>query len=274
MDVELFLEGQAKWEMDSPFHLVMLHEMLQHASEQGQKEVEHMVCWGCQHKLPKLDPEADVSTVQLVGPQTSRKEIESLYYEVYKLQRLPGSPPRDPELMAEVVSSLEDHQEQEWRETPHTSGEPNSTDVWPPRSRTPQRRDTSRERSLTEVREAHHRALVIAAALEEEIEWLSCPLSRASQKDKTSHTAGTTTDIGLGDRRGGAARCGWRIAMPLTSNIHLLKGIQSLGEGQQPLKISIWRNHWSKGQRSSASSRGQLRVWRRRKWRHPPLNPQ
>ena len=47
---------------------------------------------------------------QLVGPQTSRKEVESLYYKVYKLQRLPGSPPREPELIAEVVSSLEDCQ--------------------------------------------------------------------------------------------------------------------------------------------------------------------
>ena len=44
------------------------------------------------HGLPKLDPEADVSAVQLVGPQTSRKEIKSLYYEVYKLWRLLGSP--------------------------------------------------------------------------------------------------------------------------------------------------------------------------------------
>ena len=36
--------------------------------------------------------------------------------------------------------------------------------------------DASKERSLTEVREAHHRALVMVATLEEEIEWLSCPL--------------------------------------------------------------------------------------------------
>ena len=47
------------------------------------------------------------------GPRLNRREIESLYYEVYKLQRLPGSPPGEPELMAEVVSSLEDCQGQE-----------------------------------------------------------------------------------------------------------------------------------------------------------------
>ena len=102
MDVKLFLEGQTMWEVDSPHHLVMF----QHASEQGQKEAECMV-W---HGLLKLDPEADISAVQLVGPQTSRKDIESLYYEVYKLQQLLGSPSREPELIAEVVSSLEDCQ--------------------------------------------------------------------------------------------------------------------------------------------------------------------
>ena len=96
--------------MDSLHCLMMLHEMFQHASEQGWKEAEGMVCQGCQHKLLKLNPEADISAVQLVGPQTSRKEIESLYYEVYKLQRLPGSPPGELELVAEVVSSLEDCQ--------------------------------------------------------------------------------------------------------------------------------------------------------------------
>ena len=44
MDVELFLEGQVRWEADSPHCLMMLHEMLHHASEQGQKEAECMVC--------------------------------------------------------------------------------------------------------------------------------------------------------------------------------------------------------------------------------------
>ena len=85
MDVKLFLEGQAGWEKDSPHHLMMLHKMFQHASEQGRREAEHMVHQGCQQGLLKLDPEADVPAVQLVGPMTSRKEIESLYYEVYKL---------------------------------------------------------------------------------------------------------------------------------------------------------------------------------------------
>ena len=35
MDVKLFLEGQTKWEADSPHHLMMLYKMFQHATDQG-----------------------------------------------------------------------------------------------------------------------------------------------------------------------------------------------------------------------------------------------
>ena len=94
MDVELFLEGQTKWEEDSPPWLVMLYEMFKHAANEGWKEAEHTVCRGHWQGLPKLDLEADLSAIQLVGPETSKEEIVSLYLKVYKQQRLPGSLPR------------------------------------------------------------------------------------------------------------------------------------------------------------------------------------
>ena len=106
MDVELFLEVQTKWEKDSPHWLVMLSEMFRHTTDEGQKEVECMVCRGCWEGLPKLDPEVDLSAIQFVGPKTIKEEILSLYLEVYKQQRLPGSPPGELELMEEVVSSF------------------------------------------------------------------------------------------------------------------------------------------------------------------------
>ena len=149
VDFELFLEGQARWEEDSPHHLVILYEMFQHASEQGQKEAECMICRGHHHGLPKMGPKVDISAIQLVGPQTSREEFKSLYYEVYKLWRLLGSPPREPELVAEVLSSLEDCQGWEGGKMPWMTREPNPTYVWPLRSRTPRRgkRDASAEES-------------------------------------------------------------------------------------------------------------------------------
>ena len=46
MDIELFLEGQAKREADSPCCLMMLYEMFHHATDQGWKEAEQTVCLG------------------------------------------------------------------------------------------------------------------------------------------------------------------------------------------------------------------------------------
>ena len=47
MDVEMFLEGQAGWEVDSHHNSIILYKMFQHAMEQGQKKVECMICQGC-----------------------------------------------------------------------------------------------------------------------------------------------------------------------------------------------------------------------------------
>ena len=98
---------------------------------------------------------------------------------MYKLQRLPGSPLGEPEwieeLTAEIVSSLEDCLGQKGGEPSWMMEEPGLTDVQPLRSKTPRRgrRDTSAERGLTKVREAHWKALATTATLEEEIEQLS-----------------------------------------------------------------------------------------------------
>ena len=135
-----------------------------------------MICQGHQHGLLRLDPKVDVSAIQLVGPQTSKGEFRALYYEVYKIRRLLGSPPweleRMEELAIEIVSPLKDNLGQKGGEPLQRMGEPGPADIWPPRSKTPRRgrRDTSTERGLAKAREAHQRALATAAALEEEIE--------------------------------------------------------------------------------------------------------
>ena len=144
-----------------------------------------MICHGCQHGLPRLDPKADVSTVQLVGPQTSKEEFRALYYEVYKLRRLLASPLWElewmEELATEIVSSLKDQLQQKGGEPLQGMEEPGPADIWPPRSKTPRRgrRDTSAERGLAKVREAHWRALATVGTLEEEIEQLSHPSPEA-----------------------------------------------------------------------------------------------
>ena len=129
MDVELFLKGQAKWEADSPHHLMMLYKMFCHAADQGRKEAEQTVCQGCQKELPKLDPEADLPAIQLVSPHTSKEELQSLYLKVYKQWRLPGLPPGEPKLMEEVVSSFDDCQGEKQRRALETVTWYWSTDV-------------------------------------------------------------------------------------------------------------------------------------------------
>ena len=63
----------------------------------------------------------DLSAIQLVSPHTSKEELQSLYLEVYKQQRLPGSPTGEPDLMEELVSSFDDCQEQKQRRAPETA---------------------------------------------------------------------------------------------------------------------------------------------------------
>ena len=175
MDVDMFLDGYAGWEVGSPHHPIILHKMFQYAMEQGQKEAEWKVHQGHQHSLPKLDPQADASAIQLVGPQTSKEEFRALYYKVYKLRRLPGSPPWGlgwmEELSAEIVSSLKDCLGQKEGKSLQGIEEPGLADVQPPRSKTPRRgrRDTSIKRDLAKVREAHQRTLATMATLEEAI---------------------------------------------------------------------------------------------------------
>ena len=72
MDVELFLRIQHHWAEDSPNCMVILHEVFRHAAAEGQKEVEWIICQGCWQNLPRLNPEAGVPTVQLVGPENDK----------------------------------------------------------------------------------------------------------------------------------------------------------------------------------------------------------
>ena len=91
--------------------------------------------------------------------------------------------------MEEVVSSFEDCPGQKQREAQETAARSWSTDIQPPRSRTPRkgRREASMERSLVKVREAHQKALAMVATLEKEIEQLICCLVR-SQPEVQVHS--------------------------------------------------------------------------------------
>ena len=164
----------------------------------------------------------DVSAIWLVGPWTSREEFRSLYYEVYKLQRLLGSPSGEPEwikeLIAEVVSSLKDHLGWKGGKPSWMMEEPDPIDIQPPKEQNPQ----EREQGHLCRKEAHQgkRSPLEGPG------YCSHPGGRnrgwaslspgAGWKPVTTPEARTTTDRDLGNGRGGTARCGQRRAMPLT----------------------------------------------------------
>ena len=72
----------------------------------GQKEVERFIHQGHWHSLPRPNPEVDVPSVQLVGYQTSRMEIQDLYHEVTLLWRLYSLPPYRPNKMEGAIKDI------------------------------------------------------------------------------------------------------------------------------------------------------------------------
>ena len=62
--------------------------------------------------MPQLNPEADISAIKLVQPETSKEELLNIYLEVYKLQRLPGSLPGELAILEEVSAAISDHSEE------------------------------------------------------------------------------------------------------------------------------------------------------------------
>ena len=60
--------------------------------------------------MPQLNPEVGIPAIQLVGLETTKEELLEIYLEVYKLHRLLGSPPGEPAILEEVLSSLPNQQ--------------------------------------------------------------------------------------------------------------------------------------------------------------------
>ena len=142
---------------------------------EGQKEAEWIICQGHQQNLPQLNPEAGIPAIQLVGPETSKEELQELYLEVYKLHRLLGSPPGEPAILQEVLSSLPNHQGHEEEKGPAAMARPHPEVPHSSRSGVPHKgkKDNSVERSLVTVCKAHQKVLAMASTLEEEIERLN-----------------------------------------------------------------------------------------------------
>ena len=96
--------------------------------------------------LPRLlaehasaEPRGGHTTIQLVGLEMTKEELLEIYLEVYKLHRLPGSPPGEPAIFEEVLSSLPDHQGCEEEKAPAATVQPHPEGPHSSRSSTPHR---------------------------------------------------------------------------------------------------------------------------------------
>ena len=56
--------------------------------------------------MPQLNPEVGVPAIELVSPEMSREELIETYQEVFRLHRLPGSPPGEPAVTEEVLAAI------------------------------------------------------------------------------------------------------------------------------------------------------------------------
>ena len=122
--------------------------------------------------MPQLDPEAGIPAIQLVHLGIDREELLGLYLEVYKLHRLPGSPPGELAILKEVSSALLCHS-LEGKGTTDIQGQSTPEDFHPPWGKSSQwEREGLLDRSLARVHKAHRKALLAAATLEKEIEKL------------------------------------------------------------------------------------------------------
>ena len=86
--------------------------------------------------MPQWNPEVGVPTIELVGPRTSREELLEIYMEVYKLHRLPGSPPGEPTFAQEVLAAVPDWLQRR-EEAPEAQAQPSPGDSHPSKSRRP-----------------------------------------------------------------------------------------------------------------------------------------
>ena len=72
----------------------------------GAERGERFICWGQWESLPRPDPKESLSTIWMVGYQTSQKEIWDLYHEVYLLRSSPSLPPCRPQLREEAIQDI------------------------------------------------------------------------------------------------------------------------------------------------------------------------
>ena len=69
--------------------------MFSHAVATGRKQYDQAIHW--QQPLPEQDLSVEPSTVELIGPRSTREDIRGVYNDIYQLWRSPSKSPCDGE---------------------------------------------------------------------------------------------------------------------------------------------------------------------------------
>ena len=87
--------------------------------------------------MPQLNPEVGTPAIHVLGPETTKEELMEIYLEVYKLHRLPGSPPGEPAIWEEIMAKVPDHPCREEDQMHEATLQSSAGDSHSSRSRTP-----------------------------------------------------------------------------------------------------------------------------------------
>ena len=136
--------------------------------------------------MPQLNPEAGIPAVQLMGLETTKEELLEIYLEVYKLHRLPGSPPGKPAIWEEIMAKIPDHPCSEEDQTREAAVQSYPRGSHSSRSRAPHRRNNdSIGQSLSIMQEAHQKVLAAVSTIEREIKRLHCTRAQSQWRARS-----------------------------------------------------------------------------------------
>ena len=90
LDANAYLEKHQWWAHGRLHHQFLLQHMFLHATATGQRKYNHAICQGRWELSEEWDLGAELSTVELVSPESTREEIAEICHNVYQLWRLLG----------------------------------------------------------------------------------------------------------------------------------------------------------------------------------------
>ena len=206
--------------------------MFLHAAKPGQKEVERLICWGCWGSMSGPNLEVGQSAMELVGYQTSCKEIWHICHSVYLLRRSPGLPPCGAQwrgrAICNILSSLTSQLHQQVY--PAGTGEAQGPkDEWLPRL-------SRRELYEEALKAAHQRPVETAEVLRRDIERLSQGMRDVPQ----THSRSCSRSCSRSHSRSHSRNCGRSCSKSHPQSCSLGGWPGSPSRSQSGRRVTFW----------------------------------